>query len=159
MRDQGRLKSHCFAHWHVGQGGFLCLQGVSATQKALGHPASPSACAVYIMSCIPQPHIKPTPHPTSVGFLPLGAQTFALGTKLLCGKLMSTNSTSCHSLCSWQLHALKAPLLVGASLERILFFFLIVLTSPLLNIDAVHSCEAHCWILGHEVLQSAAVKG
>lgn len=46
-------------------------------------------------------------------FRPLGKQKFAPGTKFLSGKPMYTNSTSCHSLCSWQLHALKPRLLAG----------------------------------------------
>lgn len=52
-------------------------------------------------------------------FLPVGVQRFAPGAGLLCRKLMSTNSTSCHSLCSWQLHALKPPLLLP---DSFLFF-------------------------------------
>lgn len=51
------------------------------------------------MSCIPRPHIKT--YPSSTIFSPWDYR----GTKFLSGKLMSTNSTSCHSLCSLQLHA------------------------------------------------------
>lgn len=96
------------------QGGLLSLQGLlqlqdqrSATLLAQMHLLFMSCHAFHSRT------LKPIPLLLFVSLWE--CRGFAPGTKLLSGKLMSTNSTSCHSLCSWQLHALKLQLLVGAS--------------------------------------------
>lgn len=94
-----------------------CLE---ALQQCVIPKTARSCCleyiCLYIMSCIAQ--FKPIHYscPSFTILLPLVMQRFTPGTKLLCGKLMSMNSTSCHSLCSWQLYALKPPLWAGVSL-------------------------------------------
>lgn len=92
------------------QGVFLSF---SCTIATLPPCCPPMHLLFYIMSCILQPHIRPIP--LVLFSLPVGVQRFAPGAGFLCRKLMSTNSTSCHSLCSWQLHALKPPLLLPDS--------------------------------------------
>lgn len=53
----------------------------------------------------------------------LAPSGFAAGMKLLSGKkLVSSNSTSCHSLCSWKWHALKPPPLLTLCASALIWF-------------------------------------
>lgn len=70
------------------------------------HSVTPDASGVYTEPCPLCNHI------CAIALYSLWEDGGLQQEQISCRKLLSTNSTSCHSMCSWRLHTLKPPLVL-----------------------------------------------